>query len=150
MKCNLPLIFIFILASCGSKFNRQEKIIKEILQTYGRSPELTKKVYLIFVDTGCGACVKMTSEFIKEHIDLLEVEYIVSSNSSKAINMRFTQNIRRSSNFIADDKFISKGIMEIYPKVFFVEDQKIIGQIEINYSNANNIFKLILETAKEG
>jgi thioredoxin-related protein len=150
MKSNFILIFFFLLVSCESKFSKQEKIIKEILQTYRGSSKLSKKVYLIFVDTGCGACVKITSDFIKDHIDLSEIEFIVSSNSSKDINMRFTPDIRQSSNFIADDKFISKGMMGIYPKVLFVEDQKIIVEIEINYGNANSIFKLILETVEGG
>lgn len=148
MKSKIILIFFSTLLSCSFQYTKEERTIKKILKTYGKEVKLSRKVYLIFFDSGCGACVKMTSEFIRQNIDSLDAEFIVSANSIKDINIRFSYQIRQKSNFIADDKFISKEIITLYPKVFFIKNNRIIGQVEVNYGNAKDVFDLILKTAR--
>ncbi|HMP32111.1 MAG TPA: hypothetical protein PKD85_21070, partial [Saprospiraceae bacterium] len=91
------------------------------MKAYGKEPKLSKKVYLIFFDSGCGACVKITTEFVESNVDSLDADFIISSNSLKEINIRFSHSTRHKDNFIADHKFLAREIIGVYPKVFFVE-----------------------------
>lgn len=147
MKKTIALAIICGLFACSLNESKEEHSIKNILKTYGKDPKLSKKAYLIFFDSGCGACVKMTSEFVESNIDSLDAEIIVSSNSMKEINIRFQRMTQSKENFVADHKFLAREIIGIYPKVFFVEEGRIVGQVEVNYGNAKDVFDMIVSKA---
>ncbi|MEQ1584928.1 MAG: hypothetical protein ABL895_03555 [Cyclobacteriaceae bacterium] len=138
-------ILLILISSCDSTYSTEEANIKLILKRYGHEPILDKKFYLVFAGKGCGACIEMTKSFIINNIDSVAADFIVSSDSEKEINFIFDYKIRNRNNFISDHYNLGASLLTLYPKIYFVENGTIVKDLEINYNNAEGIFKMLKE-----
>ncbi|GAB4111812.1 MAG: hypothetical protein OHK0057_37480 [Thermoflexibacter sp.] len=139
------LIYIlFLTFSCQSSiFQKKESKLKEMLATYQKSSALDKQIYLITITSGCGGCMQVVADYIKENIADERMHFIVSCPSQKEVSFTFNHQIRNSNNFLIDKQLIAirEGLVNnTHPKVYYCEKGKIVDEGEISLDSAEQVF----------
>lgn len=138
------ILSVAFIVGCSSKFRNETRILEAILNDAEVNLCNNKCVYVLYSDKGCGACVKLTRNFVLENIaNKSAINCIVTGVTDKEIAISFSPKIRAQSNFIHDRQSVGLNLVALYPRVFFIENKEIINSIEINYGNYEYTFNVI-------
>lgn len=146
----IVLSFTFCFVSCTTEFRDETRILETILKESKSSLCDKKCVYVLYSDKGCGACVKLTRNFVMEHIlNKSSFNCIVTGVSEKEVSISYSPKVQSQSNFVHDRNGTGLNLVALYPRVFFVESKEVINTIEINYGNAQYTFDVIRKFISE-
>lgn len=121
---------------------RQEKLIK-LLQAYEPNSSLDKSIYLITITGGCGACMQEVAKFTRANVQDNRYQFIISTDSKKAVSLDFSYEIRQSPNFLIDSKLLAQKyelVKAAHPIAYFCRNKQIVDMREITYQNADSVF----------
>jgi hypothetical protein len=125
------IIFLLLFTSCHKELPK----IDTIYNVLGSYPEQQLKILAIIPIDGCSYCL---NKFIKLNSVLdqnAQINFIYSGNSKKKID--FLLNRQKVENAIVDskNKFAIAGITHSNPKVYFINGEDIVEEVNVNPSN---------------
>lgn len=142
------ILFLLLTFSCNekNKFELESSVLSNINSTYYKDSILTKKVYLVTGLDGCGACLEYTVKFIENKIKDDNMAFVISGKSRVQLKSKFKIQTINHKNFLFDTSQIAlrKGLVEMaHPKVFLCKSGKVYDMKEIDYINADSVFKYV-------
>ncbi|SFF09006.1 hypothetical protein [Thermoflexibacter ruber] len=144
MKKVFIYLLLLLLVACQSPpFQDKENKLKKMLANYQKPSILDKQVYLITITGGCGGCMQVVADYIKENIADEKHYFIVSCPSQKEVSFTFNYQIRHHANFLIDNQMIAvrdELVGDIHPKVYYCKNGNIINEEEITFTNAKQVF----------
>ena len=136
---------IFVLAGVfllGCTTDPKVQVLNSLEENTSQADE-SMKVYVVTALDGCGACVQSTVNLIERNIDQKGMVFIVSGRSRKQLKMKFSPSTILHPNFVFDSNqvAISKKIIEsIYPKILMVENNRVVDERTLHFTNAERFF----------
>jgi hypothetical protein len=153
----MGLGLLFLLACGGAEHHNgeaqqgqsagEEAKLGQLLATYGQQlPATGRQAYILVMEGGCGGCVAVTQQFIKQNIDLPGLVVVVSIRSRKSVNLSFPADVRQQPNFLRDslEQAFDLGLLEgQHPKYILCENGKVVEAENIVYTTAEVQFAKI-------
>ena len=135
------LLLLVFLAGC-KRYTEQESVLLKLFEN-----EPSGKRIMLFVPLdGCGTCIQNSATFINERLVGKENLNVYVYSLYKKKYLQFSKEVNENNRFIIDPegKTLTALHVEQKPRVIFVEDGEITGDLFYDNGNDKDIFERIL------
>lgn len=151
MRNKMLIMLVVLFCSCNEKYDfSTTKKIKNTLTTLNRESNLTnliKKIFILDLDAGCESCIDETLKFAskkQQNSNLLFIIVSAHKNTLKHAETEYALKIISTNSILVDSNLVAfkNGLVDVFPKVFYFKNGKVIDHTSID---ASNIEKLLSE-----